>query len=464
MKVCYARVSSREQALNSNALIQQLDRLNSQVIDKVYSDVGSGRTSKRLAFKELIKDIKKGLISELVVTRMDRLMRSLMAQIEFVLLLEKENIILTVLDQAVDFKTASGKLQLNILGAFSQNFSDDLSEKVKHGYEYYRKTKKTTRSILGYKIVNSQILIDDDPFLCLWQNKSEYSKYKIARKVIDFYLEEKSISGCLKRLNIYFGLQKSNFNPRAYKSLHFSEAGIKCFLTHPILRGYLVYFQYDKNNPTQLYPNNHQPILSELEYAEILRILDHNKKVGGYGSKSKNPFTGFISCQTCLSSMRSLKIKQNPFKYYSYFRCQNARQQACSNYKSVRVDKIKAILFQTLQSKYLELINLTTAIIPTDSIEIQSLLSQINSLSSLPNNPAIDQAIANIQLQIQNLQSEHSKNKLMHSDNEDYLKSIFSSTSFWETLLPHQLKEIVQKLVNKILIFDGEVIAVKLNL
>jgi DNA invertase Pin-like site-specific DNA recombinase len=466
MRIGYCRVSTKEQALDGNALKQQIDRIKNQGVDKIYFDIESGTKDKRPDFKKLLADIKKGIVTEIVITRMDRLTRSLRTQLELIPLFEQYKIKLTALDQHIDFTTAGGKLNLNINGVLSQNYCDELSEKIKHGYDYYRKIKKSSRSVFGYKIVDTKIVIDNDPFLCVIENKLEYSKYNIAREVIESYLKYKSISGCLRHLNQYFGLSKKNVVPKPYKSLHFSSAGIANYLVHPVLRGYLVYFQYNKQVPTQLFPNNHTPILSELEYAEILSILQHNKKVRGYGFVSNNPFTGLIYCQNCSWSMKISKIfNRNKTSFYEYYNCQNALEKGCHNSKAVRLDRIKFELFKNLQSKYQQLIELTNLPLDilTDSKEVQSLRSQINSLSLLPKNPAIDQAIANIQLQIQSLQSEQSQNQLVHSDNEDYLKALFSSTSFWETLLPHQLKEIVQKLVNKILILDGEVIEIKLN-
>jgi DNA invertase Pin-like site-specific DNA recombinase len=466
IRVCYARVSNREQAIDGNALLQQLDRLKSQKVDQVYSDIGSGRSSNRTNFQKLIEDIKKDLIIELVVTRMDRLVRGLKYQIEFVLLLEKKNVILTVLDQSVDFTTASGKFNLNNLGAIAQYESDMLSERIKHGYDYYRKLKKSSRSTLGYKIVDSKIVLDNEPFLCVIEDNIQYSKADIARTVITFFFKYKSLRGCLRNLHLYFGLSKSKTHYTS-RTLHFSAAGIFNFLTHPVLRGYLAYFHYDKKRETQLFPNNHPALLAEIEYAEILTILKQNKKVGGYGFVSKHPFSGFIYCQNCFFSMQISKSSNHAKTlFYEYYKCKNAIEKGCHNSKAVRVDKIKSELFKTLQSKYQQLINLAILPleIPPDTTEIQSLRNQIQSLSLLPNNPAIDQAIANIQLQIQLLQSEQSQNKLVHSDNEDYLKALFFSTSFWETLLPHQLKEIVQRLVNRIEIKNGEVINIILNL
>ena len=57
MIVGYARVSSAEQAINSFALDQQIKRLSNFGVDRVYSDVDSGKKDKRVNFQKLIDEI-----------------------------------------------------------------------------------------------------------------------------------------------------------------------------------------------------------------------------------------------------------------------------------------------------------------------------------------------------------------------------------------------------------------------
>jgi DNA invertase Pin-like site-specific DNA recombinase len=462
MKVGYCRVSNKEQAVDQNALKQQIARIESQNIQRLYVDIESGRTEKRKEYQRLLADIEKGEVTELVITRMDRLIRNLLKQLNLISIFEEKKIKLIVLDQHVDLTTASGKLTTNILGAFSQNYSDDLSERIKHGFSYQRKMKKVNRISFGYKIVDTKIELDLDPFVCTIADKKEYSRYDIARLIICFFLGEKSFGRCLKKLNAYFGLSKLNSQSlKHHKSLHFSSAGLKIIITHPTWRGHIVYFHKDKTRPATYHFNNHTPILTNTEYTEIQHIITHNKKVRGFGVSSKNIFTGYVVCQNCGSTMSAMATRTN-IAYNQYYHCQQVYLNVCSVRKCIRIEKITAALFSCLQSKYHELITLTHAPIEnTKSKETNSLLLQIESLELLPKNSAIDKAIEEIRSQISKL--EYLRNDTTQQD-EDYLKALFSSTSFWETLLPHQLKEIVHKLVDKILILDGDVIEIQLKL
>ncbi|MBD2440241.1 recombinase family protein [Nostoc sp. FACHB-110] len=78
--VAYARVSSREQAENSAALDQQIARLKAAGAEIVLTDTESGREGKedqRSNFQKLMQWVRGGLVKQVIITRLDRLSRSL---------------------------------------------------------------------------------------------------------------------------------------------------------------------------------------------------------------------------------------------------------------------------------------------------------------------------------------------------------------------------------------------------
>ena len=68
--VGYIRVSSKDQ---SGALVQQRARLVTEGVAKIYEDILSGDNDFRKGYQLLLTDLNLGLISEVVVTRADRL-------------------------------------------------------------------------------------------------------------------------------------------------------------------------------------------------------------------------------------------------------------------------------------------------------------------------------------------------------------------------------------------------------
>ena len=75
MKFGYARKSKGE----PESLEMQISRLRKAGADEILADIKSGRTDERSQFKELLKLIESGRVTEIIVTRIDRLGRSLVS-------------------------------------------------------------------------------------------------------------------------------------------------------------------------------------------------------------------------------------------------------------------------------------------------------------------------------------------------------------------------------------------------
>ena len=114
--VGYARVSSTGQSLEV-----QLEKLGH--CDKIYQEKKSGRTDDRKELKQCLEYLREG--DTLVITKLDRLGRSIRDLLNIVDGLEKKNISFVVLEQQIDTSTASGKLLLHMLGAIAE-FENDL--------------------------------------------------------------------------------------------------------------------------------------------------------------------------------------------------------------------------------------------------------------------------------------------------------------------------------------------------
>jgi DNA invertase Pin-like site-specific DNA recombinase len=110
----YARVSSTGQNLDA-----QLDALGKAKCDKIYREKKSG--SKRDGREELAKMldfVRDG--DTIIITRLDRLARSLSDLIAIGKQLESKNVSLNIIEQDVNTSTPAGKLFFHMLGAFSE--------------------------------------------------------------------------------------------------------------------------------------------------------------------------------------------------------------------------------------------------------------------------------------------------------------------------------------------------------
>ncbi|MBW4546361.1 MAG: recombinase family protein [Symplocastrum torsivum CPER-KK1] len=127
--VAYGRVSSREQAFNSHALEQQLTRLENEKPDVIIYDVQSGKKDDRSGLMEVLALIQGGEVSEVIITRIDRLGRRIAIIRKCVDLLQQYEVNLRVLDQDICLGNAGGRLMLNLLASFAEMEVDQLSER-----------------------------------------------------------------------------------------------------------------------------------------------------------------------------------------------------------------------------------------------------------------------------------------------------------------------------------------------
>ncbi|HEL8540524.1 TPA: recombinase family protein [Legionella pneumophila] len=144
--VGYARVSTIDQNLDI-----QLAALKSAGCKKIFSEKKSGTSKKnRTALDECMEYIREG--DTLVVTRIDRLTRSILDLQTLLHYLKEKEIHLKALEQPVDTSNASGKFFLDMLGVFAEFETNLRRERQLEGIERakregkYKGRKPTARS------------------------------------------------------------------------------------------------------------------------------------------------------------------------------------------------------------------------------------------------------------------------------------------------------------------------------
>ena len=127
MRVGYARVSTVGQKLDV-----QLDRLSD--CDRIFKEkVSAGTRDKRLELKKALDFVREGDV--LIVTKLDRLARSVVDLSNIVQLLEEKDVDLVVLDQGINTTTIYGRLQFNILAAIGEFERGLITERSREGRE-----------------------------------------------------------------------------------------------------------------------------------------------------------------------------------------------------------------------------------------------------------------------------------------------------------------------------------------
>jgi len=207
----YTRKSSEEGLeLDFNSLDAQREACESYIksqkhegwilVEKEYSDGGiSGGTLERPALKELLQDIKDGLVDMIVVYKIDRLTRNLHDFSKLVEVFDKHQTSFVSITQQFNTSTSMGRLTLNMLLSFAQFEREVTGERIRD--KKLATAKKGLwgsggQTSFGYKAVFSNPDIQTGSKK-LVPHKEESIKLK---RIFELYLELKSVQELMYRL------------------------------------------------------------------------------------------------------------------------------------------------------------------------------------------------------------------------------------------------------------------------
>ena len=126
MRIGYGRVSTRDQSADG-----QRDALAAAGCRPTLVDIASGKLASRPKLDEALAMAESG--DQLVVTKLDRLGRSLEHLIALSRDLQARGVDLVVLDQGIDTSTAVGRMFFQILGAIAEFEHALMSERTREG-------------------------------------------------------------------------------------------------------------------------------------------------------------------------------------------------------------------------------------------------------------------------------------------------------------------------------------------
>lgn len=137
MRIGYGRVSTRDQHPEA-----QHDALTAAGCQQVFLDTASGKLARRPELdKALLSANRAG--DQLVVTKLDRLGRSLENLIDLSNTLQERGVDLVVLDQGIDTSTATGRMFFQILGSIAEFEHALMSERTMDGLAAARARGRT---------------------------------------------------------------------------------------------------------------------------------------------------------------------------------------------------------------------------------------------------------------------------------------------------------------------------------
>lgn len=318
----YIRVSTEEQSRNGLSLesqkadIEDYCRRMGYRLEALYIDRGiTARKSlyKRVAFMNMMHDVKSKRIDHIVVLRLDRFFRNVYdyhrMMHEF---LEPAGCGWSAVKEEYDTTTTNGRLMINLRLSIAEQECDQDSDRIKDVFANRIKEGYvvTGNPPLGYKIENKRLVPDENADL--------------VREIFNSFLRLNSIRLVLLDLRDRLG----------------------------------VHMMYDRINRTlrkKIYTGEHrgnqsycEPIVSEETFAAVQRGLDNN--IRARGTKKVYIFSRMIKCGCCGHAMSGSSPNSykhcNPFMYY---RCNFAYQHlTCNNRHNTNEAAVEDYLLGTV--------------------------------------------------------------------------------------------------------------------
>lgn len=132
MMLGYARVSTKDQNLDG-----QNDALTAAGAERIFTDTITGTVRSRPELERMLKELRDGDV--VVVTKYDRLARSLKDLLEIVDLIQACGAGFRSLGEDIDTTTPAGRLIFHVFASIAQFERERIVERTKEGLEAARK-------------------------------------------------------------------------------------------------------------------------------------------------------------------------------------------------------------------------------------------------------------------------------------------------------------------------------------
>ena len=130
----YCRISTEDQHLDKQEeLCREHCKRNNIQITRIYNDIISGSTTSRPEFNDLLEDMRAYKFDAIIVTKLDRMGRSLQHLLSLFDEFSRKGIHFVSVTQNIDTSSSAGKFQMQIMGAFAEFERNIISERTKEG-------------------------------------------------------------------------------------------------------------------------------------------------------------------------------------------------------------------------------------------------------------------------------------------------------------------------------------------
>ncbi len=341
----YIRVST-EQQVEKESLQTQESRLrayceaNKLTVHQVYRDEGlSAKDTKREALQELLADIKSQSIQIVVVTRLDRITRSLRDLLSLLETFHEHDVKFISLADSIDTTGPMGRFMLNLLGSFAQLERETVAQRVAEVMHHRAAQGKWNGGVIPFGYTTQQRVLNDltrsgiskaeATALAAEQCPQPKTLYvdpdeaETVKKIYSTYLKVKSARGTVQRLNAA--------GCRTRRQALWATSSITRILSNPVYIGKMPYGRRKTDLPSgeikrasddnyKVADGHHEPIISQEQF-EIVQDVLADSSLKRTRSARTYLLSRLLRCGKCGAPMYGHAYAKRSGHEYFYYRC-----------------------------------------------------------------------------------------------------------------------------------------------
>ena len=339
MDAIYARQSVEKIGSLSIAGQIKLCRAKSSGEPLVYQDQGfSGKNTNRPSFQQMMTDVERGLISKIIVYRIDRFSRSLVDFYNLWEILQKRGVEFVSASEDFDTTTPMGKAMLSIIMVFAQLERETTAERVRDNYHQRTNLGAWPGGPAPYGFDLGKLPCTNGKLMsALIANEQAKTVLRIFRDYADTDTSLGSVARRLNsdgisapRRNVWDNVSLSRIlhNPVYVMAdeevyLFYSAKGVN--VTNPpaefdgahagLLTGKRDRSanKYNASNALRFSLANHLGFVPADLWLQCQYKLDNNRQLGGKGKGKHTWLSGLLKCAAC---GYSVKVNKDGNKYY----------------------------------------------------------------------------------------------------------------------------------------------------
>ncbi|MBO7483696.1 MAG: recombinase family protein [Alphaproteobacteria bacterium] len=288
-------------------------------LDNHYDDGGfSGGNMERPALHQLLEDVKQDKIDMIVVYKIDRLTRSLADFSKLIEILDTHKCSFVSVTQNFNTYDSMGRLTLNILLSFAQFEREVGAERIRDKVAASRKRGMWMGGTipLGYDVVDKKLVINKKEAVLVKLIFDKYCECKSERDVTDF----------INHQGYRMKARKSK-NTDEFIQNKFSNININYILRNPIYKGKVVH-------KGKIYDGLHKAIISDTQWTLVQYIKKRNRenRFNPVKIQKKHLLQRLVECGCCHHAMvptHTLK-KNKKYEYYVSVRAVKEGYHQCA--------------------------------------------------------------------------------------------------------------------------------------